>query len=91
MQVSTLILSILIAALLAAQVLAAPVPKNVFRPENYGMGYRGRKTSGPRNYQPFPGAFGRILGPDDAEPRVDRVDKVDCVDKVDSWLYLMNE
>jgi hypothetical protein len=61
----------------------APVPKNVFRPENIGMGYRGRKTSGPRNFPPFPGNFGRILGPEDVE-RVDRVDKVDTVDGVDS-------
>jgi len=69
--------------LLAGPAVAAPAPKNVFRPENFGMGYRGRKTSGPRNYLPFPGSLGRILGPEDAEPRVDRVDPVDCVDKVD--------
>jgi len=66
-----------------ASAAPAPTPKNVFRPENIGMGYRGRKTSGPRNFPPFPGAFGRVLGPQDAEPRVDRVDRVDSVDKVD--------
>ncbi|KAA8905358.1 hypothetical protein FN846DRAFT_907478 [Sphaerosporella brunnea] len=54
-----------------------PMPKNVFRPENIGMGYRGRKTSGPRNFPPFPGRFGRILGPEDVNQRVDSVDKVD--------------
>ncbi|KAF8242149.1 hypothetical protein K440DRAFT_619191 [Wilcoxina mikolae CBS 423.85] len=80
---SSLILLALTALATIASAAPAPDPKNVFRPENIGMGYRGRKTSGPRNFPPFPGAFGRILGPQDAEPRVDRVDKVDSVDKVD--------
>ncbi|KAA8893306.1 hypothetical protein FN846DRAFT_923743 [Sphaerosporella brunnea] len=67
---------------LLATAAPAPMPKNVFRPENIGMGYRGRKTSGPRSFPPFPGHFGKILGPSDVQ-KVDAVDKVDRVDGVD--------
>ena len=70
-------------ALVLVAVDAAPTPKNVFRPENIGMGYRNRQTTGPLIFPPFPGAFGRILGPEDAENVVDEVDKVDRVDPVD--------
>jgi hypothetical protein len=79
----TAILLIFSALELLAIAAPTPEPKNIFRPENIGMGYRGRKTSGPRNFPPFPGNFGRILGPEDVE-RVDRVDKVDTVDGADS-------
>lgn len=84
--IASIVLAIALATLPA---LAAPTPtpvaaaKNVFRPENIGMGYKGRASSGPRNFAPFPGMLGRILGPKDAEPRVDRVDAVDRVDRVD--------
>ncbi|CCX07591.1 Protein of unknown function [Pyronema omphalodes CBS 100304] len=82
MQFSTI--SFAIAAVMASVVTAAPVaePKNVFRPENIGMGYCGRKVSGPRTYEPFPGKFGKILGPEDAlrETEVDQNNmQTDCI------------
>jgi hypothetical protein len=78
-----LFLSLFVVLFLAAISLATPVAKNVFRPENIGMGYRGRKSTAPRQRLPFPGKLGVVLGPENAEARVDRVDKVDCVDKID--------
>ncbi|KAI5814647.1 hypothetical protein BZA77DRAFT_356436 [Pyronema omphalodes] len=44
-------ISLAIVAVMVSAVTAAPVaePKNVFRPENIGMGYRGRKILGPED------------------------------------------
>lgn len=60
-----------------------PLPKNVFRPDSIGMGYKDRVADRPRKFLPFPGKFGVVLDKSNT-PRPDEPDQVDRVDSVDS-------
>lgn len=78
-------IALVFALFFMANILATPVPlpKRVFRPENVGMGYKGRAVGRPREFLPFPGRFGVVLDHTNT-PRPDKPDKVDRVDTVDS-------
>ena len=57
-------------ATMAIAAAAAPIAKNVFRPERILDSYDvDPEDYGVRKFLPFPGEFGKILGPEDAQPR----------------------